>query len=235
MTERRYNETEVAEIFAQAAEAQVPAQRQLPRSEGMTLAQLQEIGREVGIPVEQLAQAAKALELKGRATSRSFFGLPIGVGVIVELGRKLTDEEWERIVVDLRETFDARGKQSREGSFRQWTNGNLQALLEPSGTGQRLRLRTVKGDARGLIVGGLSMLGFATVAGSTALVRGGVDDRGLIMALVTLATMGVGMLGGGAFRLPGWAKLRRRQMEEVAARSAVIASAPSSEGGALGE
>ncbi len=225
MTQRRFNEAEVAEIFARAAEAQVPGQRQLPPSEGMTLAEIQEIGRDVGIPAEQLAQAATAIDLRGRATSQSFIGLPIGVGVTVELPRKITDDEWERIVVDLRETFDARGRQSSEGSFRQWTNGNLQALLEPGASGHRLRLRTVKGDARGLIVGGLAMLGTgAAMAG--AVVMRSVDDLGLFMAIASLGAMGLGMLGSGALRLPGWARARRKQMEDVAARAAVLASLP---------
>jgi hypothetical protein len=226
MTDRRYSEAEVAAIFERATEAHVPSQRQLPPSEGMTLAQLQDIGREVGIAPESLAQAAQTMEIEGRATSRTFMGLPIGVGLSVDLGRKLTDDEWDRVVVDLRETFDAKGKQSREGSFRQWTNGNLQALLEPSGAGHRIRLRTMKGDARGLIVGGLAMFGFAASAAALALLRGGVDDRGLVMAIGTLAAMGIGMLASGAAPLPAWARLRGRQMEEVAARVAAVASVP---------
>jgi hypothetical protein len=225
MTDRRYSEAEVAAIFERATEAHVPSQRQLPSTEGMTLAQLQDIGREVGIAPELLAQAAQTMALEDRATSRTFMGLPIGVGLSVDLGRKLTDDEWDRVVVDLRETFDAKGKQSRDGSFRQWTNGNLQALLEPSGTGHRIRLRTVRGDARGMIIGGLIMFGFAASTATLALMRG-VDDRGLIMAIGTLAAMGIGMFGSGAFPLPAWARLRRRQMEEVAARVAVVASLP---------
>ena len=58
MTEPRYNEEEVAAIFERAAEAQQTARRHLPPGEGMTLADLQEIGREVGIPPELVAQAA---------------------------------------------------------------------------------------------------------------------------------------------------------------------------------
>ena len=226
MTERRFTEAEVAAIFAQAVEAPVPGQRQLPSSEGMTLAQLQEIGREVGILPEQLAQAAKSIELGGRASSRTFLGLPIGVGVSAELGRKLTDDEWERVVVDLRETFDARGKQSRDGSFRQWTNGNLQVLLEPSATGHRIRLRSVKGDARGLMLGGLAMFGFAGVAWTSAMFRGALGDLALLSPVLTLGTMGLGMLAAGGLRLRGWARLRRQQMEEIAARVAAIASVP---------
>ena len=227
MTERRFNEAEVAAIFERAAEAQQTSLHQLPSGEGMTLTDLQEIGREVGISREQLAEAAKAIELGGRRTSRSFLGLPVGVGVTIDLGRKLSDEEWERFVADLRETFDARGTLRSEGSLRHWANGNLQAHLEPSATGHRIRLRTVKGDARGLIIGGIGMLSFATVALVAAALRGVVGaDVGFMSSLAILATGGAGMFGIGALRLPGWARLRRRQMEEVAARIAVVASSP---------
>jgi len=222
MTDRRYNEAEVAAIFERAAEAQHASPQQLPSGEGMTLAQLQEIGREVGISPEQLVHAARAIDLGGRPAARHFMGLPIGVGLSVDLNRRLTDEEWERFVVDLRETFDARGTMKQDGSFRQWSNGNLQALLEPTATGDRIRLRTVKGDARGMMIGGLGMIGFAAVTGLIAVLRGSVDDPGMLMSLGTLATGGATMFAVGGLRLPGWARLRGRQMEEVTARVGAV-------------
>jgi len=224
MTERRFNDAEVAAIFERAAEAQHTSQPLIPLSKGMTLVQLQDIGREIGISPDELARAAKAVELQPQPASREFMGLPIGVGLTVDLDRKLTEEEWDRFVVDLRETFDAQGTVTHEGSFRQWSNGNLQALLEPTATGHRVRLRTVKGDARGLIIGGLCMFGFAALAFIAALFRGPLDDGGFIAAVGFLAVMGAGMFGMGAFRLPGWARLRRQQMAQVAERLAVEAS-----------
>jgi hypothetical protein len=228
MTERRFNEAEVAEIFKRAAEAQQSGQRQLPAGEGggggMTLTELQEIGREVGIAPELVVHAARAIDQVGRPTSRHFLGLPVGVGRTIDLDRKLSDEEWDRFVVDLRETFDARGTLRHEGSFRQWTNGNLQALLEPTATGHRIRLRTVKGDARSLMIGGLAMLGVGAAALIAAAVRVGGVDMGMLSSQGFMAIMGAGMFGLGALRLPGWARLRRRQMEEVAARVAAAAS-----------
>ena len=71
MTERRFNEAEVAAIFERAAEAQQAGLHHLPSGEGMTLTDLQEIGREVGISHEQLAHAAKAIELGDCARSIS--------------------------------------------------------------------------------------------------------------------------------------------------------------------
>lgn len=226
MTERRFNEAEVAAIFERAAEAQQISQHQLPSGEGMTLSDLQDIGREVGFSSEQLARAAKAIELSGRPTSRHFLGLPVGVGLTVDLARTLSAEEWEQFVADLRETFDARGIVKSEGSLRHWANGNLHAFLEPTATGHRVRLRTVKGDARGLLLAGLGTMGFAAVAMISSALRGVPVDAGFLSSLGLLATGGAGMFAFGAFRLPRWARLRRRQMEEVASRVAVVASSP---------
>jgi hypothetical protein len=224
MTERRFNEAEVAAILEKAAEAQHTGSRQLPSGEGMTLAELQAIGSEVGIDPRLVAEAANALDRVGRSTSRKFLGLPIGVGRTIDLDRKLSDDEWERLVVDLRETFDARGTIRNEGSFRQWTNGNLQALVEPTATGHRVRLRTVKGDAVGWITGGLGMVGVATVG---AVLSGVGGDVGVLSSFGFLGAMGVMMFSVGAFRLPGWARLRRRQMEEIAGRLTPVAESQS--------
>lgn len=230
MTKRRFNENEVAAIFERATEAQQTGHRQLPSGEGMTLAELQEIGREVGISPDLISQAAQVIEQGGQPTSRSFLGLPLAVGRTIEFDRRLSEEEWERLVVDLRETFDARGVVRHEGSLRSWSNGNLQALLEPTETGHRIRLRTVKGDARGMMIGGLGMFGAATAALVAAAVQGGLGDAGMVSGLGVLATMGAGMFGVSALRLPRWARIRRRQMEEVAGRLAIAAKSQPSDG-----
>lgn len=225
MDERRYTEDEVARIFERATEAQTEpqqtARRQLRSGEGMTLAALQEIGREVGIPAELVAQAARSLEAAGQPMRRSFFGFPIAVGRTIDLERRLTEEEWEHLVVDLRDTFDARGAVRIDGSFRQWTNGNLQALVEPTPTGQRVRLRTMKASARGLMMGGLALLGGAAATFIASIAGGGLADPGTVSSIGFMSVIGLGIFGAGALQLPGWARLRLRQMEGVAARLAL--------------
>lgn len=215
MTERRFNEEEVAAIFEKATEAQQTDRRQLPSGEGMTLGDLQDIGRQVGISPELIVQAAKSLDRAGRPTSRSFLGLTVGVGRTIELDRKLTDDEWERLVVDLRETFDARGTLRHDGSLRQWTNGNLHALLEPTAAGHRVRIRTVKGNALSSMIGGAAIIGIA--AATMIAVAFGINDANMA-SLGVLAAAGAGMFAFGALRLPSWARIRRRQMEEIAGR-----------------
>jgi hypothetical protein len=217
MSERRFNEQEVAEIIERAAESPGGALRQASASEGMTLAQLKEIGREVGIAPDAMERAARSIDLADRRTDRRLLGLPVGVGLTADLGRKLSDEEWQRLVVDLRETFDARGRVREEGSFRQWTNGNLQVLIEPTPGGNQVRMRTFKQDSQVFIGVGLGLLGLAAVA-FVAKVMAGVDSAQLLPRILPLAFIGAGMGVFGALRLPRWARERRAQMESVVAR-----------------
>src|SRR6266550_6396455 len=219
MADRRYNDKEIAAIFRAAAEEgpQSP-QREVARDEGLTLAELQSIGTEVGISSEAVAQAARAVDVRVGAASRTFLGLRIGVARTVNLNRRLTDEEWERLVVQLREVFNARGRTRSDGSLRQWTNGNLQVLLEPTATGHRLRFGTTHGAARGAIGVGFAFLGVtATIAVATALSGTFVSA---VPGMAFLFLSGAGFIASGALRLPRWARLRERQMEVLAAQVA---------------
>jgi hypothetical protein len=216
MSERRYSEDEVAEIFERATEAQkasLPATRPV---EGLTLRELQEVGRDVGLPAELVERAARSLDVMGLAHRRKLLGfIPVGVGRTVELPRPLTDAEWHRLVSDLRETFDARGKLSEHGPFKQWTNGNLQALLEPTPDGQRLRLRTLKGSAMSMMGTGAMMLGITGAIWVSMMLRGAPFDAD---AFPVLMLVGLGLMIGGLVPLPSWARTRQRQMEEIAER-----------------
>ncbi|HKJ03198.1 MAG TPA: hypothetical protein VJ997_12105, partial [Longimicrobiales bacterium] len=134
-SERRYSDDEVSEILDRATEAQLSRPPAGGGSAGLTLHQLQEIGREVGIPEGVITRAATSLDQPRpkAVANQTFLGQTIGVGRVVDLPRPLTDQEWNRLVVDLRETFNAKGRISGQGAFRQWSNSNLQALLEPTG------------------------------------------------------------------------------------------------------
>jgi hypothetical protein len=229
MAERQYDDAEVAAIFKRAAESEHSVLPAPGEGKGLTLAALQDIGREVGIPPEAIATAARSLEQGGRPASRFFLGLTIGVGRTVDFDRPLSDAEWERLVADLRETFDARGTVRYDGPFRQWTNGNLQALLEPTPTGHRLRLQTVKGDTRALMSLGLTVLGGAAAMAIVLGLAGNLGHAGSATGIGVIALMGLGMFTAGAARLPGWARLRKTQIEQVIARLTAAKTLPRDE------
>lgn len=218
--ERRYSDEEVAQILDEATHAQRERGATPGGAAGMSLAELEEIAGEVGIPVEHVRTAAAKLDTGGAAASaeRSVLGTTIGVGHTVKLTRLPTDAEWGELVADLRITFDARGRVREEGPLRQWTNGNLQALLEPTSDGAQLRLRTLKSDGAVSVALGWSMIAAAIAFFVVQVVSGILGDPGTIeMLLLLLAGGGVGTAVNRA-RLEGWAETRRDQMEAVADR-----------------
>lgn len=221
---RTYREEEVAEIFEEAARPK-PTSTALSRAEGFTLAELQSIGGEAGLAPERIAEAAAAVELRRGAVRRKNLGMPVSVGQTVDLPRAPTDREWEMIVADLRETFGARGREQSQGDVRMWANGNLQAYVEPTPTGYRLRLKTTKGDAVGLNqMGGIGLV-MALVWLMLFLFGSGFSETFFIP--IMMFAMGSGALAYNALRLPGWALERAEQMEVVAARTrALLGAAP---------
>ena len=218
MGERHYSDEEVAAIFERAAETEHGGLPAFSEGKGLTLAALQEIGREVGISPESITLAARSLDQAGRPASRKFMGLPIGVGQTVEFDRPISDPEWESLVADLRTTFEARGVVRYDGPFRQWTNGNLQALLEPTPTGHRLRLQTVKADARAMMTGGVIVLGGAAATLIAVAAAGSLGNSGSLAGAGFMALAGAGMFAAGALRVPGWARRRKAQIEAIIAR-----------------
>jgi hypothetical protein len=223
MPERRYTDEEVATIFREAAEGQRSGALQRTEGDGLTLAELQSIGREVGLAPDIVTRAALAIDLRPHASSQTFLALPVGVERTIALGRTLTDAEWEHLVGELRTTFRAKGTIATSGAFREWTNGNLHAMLEPTAAGHRLRLSTIKGSARGAMFAGLALLGSAAAVWSSALLAGNLAPALPGVALLTLG--GLGLVAGTALQLRGWSRLRGRQMDAIAMRVAHSAGA----------
>lgn len=219
--ERRYADEEVAEIIEAAATARGPGGRALPRQDGLSLAELQAIGAEVGIAPEHIAHAAAALDVRGAAAPRrTTLGMPVSVGRTVELPRAPTDREWETLVAELRQTFGAHGKDRSSGGLRAWTNGNLRAYVEPTDEGHRLRLGTTKGDGEAAIRMGMGGLLGGLLLLALFMLRADSGEGAATAMLVML--MGVVLLAGNALRLPRWAAEREEQMEYIATRARTL-------------
>lgn len=218
MTDRRYSDDEVAEIFERATQVRTSTPRQLPSAEGLSLAELQSIGREAGIAPELVAEAARTLDQPTPPKVPRVLGFPLAVTHTVELGRKLSDHEWELFVVQLRETFEARGKLATEGSFRHWTNGNLQVLVEPSAGGDRVRFKTLNGTSRSYAYVGILMMAMSAVTVGATFLSGAVDSWSALSGIGGMGLLGAGFFVAGVARLPSWARRRREQMQRLGAK-----------------
>jgi hypothetical protein len=215
--QKRYSEQEMAEILERATAEEPASGAVSPSGGGLTLPQLQEIGGEVGISPARIADAARAVgSREGAGLQKRYLGTPRSVSRVVPLARPLTDDEWNRLVVDLRETFDAIGTVKVHGPLRSWNNGNLQVHVEPDGDGYRVRMKTTKGSTGPLtgVAASLAVMGMLlmmTTAGA------GAGSWGFVMPAAFI-TAGLGQLGYIRAMLPGWARERAAQMEGLAER-----------------
>jgi hypothetical protein len=218
MTERRYNDAEVQKILEAGAKLSTPQSR--GAEQGLTLSEIQDIAREVGLSPDAIHQAAAALETREIAAPRQSLGMPIEVGKSVRLPTAPTDAEWERIVVEIRAAFSTHGRVSSSGSLREWRNGNLHVCVEPVADGYRLRMGTLKSDAAGLnAVGAVGVVGAVAFFMST--MHGGAPDT-TIFGTALLGGTGLAAFLGNAIRLPRWADRRGKQMDQIAARALEI-------------
>jgi len=218
-SDRRYDEEEIAAIFKAAAERQEEAKSNRSKGDGLTLDELQQIGKEAGITPEMIADAASSLERVPEVQTQStLLGLPTSVGRTVQLEGHLSDDGWSVLVAQMRSQFRAHGKTENLGRLRSWRNGNLQISIEPGAKGDILRMRTVKGDAMARLFGTLAGIIAVVALAVNILSAGGSVDFRQVMIL-TLIVAGLGVFSAPVLRLRSWARERGEQMEQLARRA----------------
>ena len=224
--ERKYQDHEIRQILELAIGQEDGPAQSLPAVDGLTLLQLQEVGREVGLLPDRITQAVAAFEGRGESVPRgTTLGLPTSVARVVPLPRSPSDREWELLVAELRTTFGGKGKVTSQGGLREWSHGTLHALLEPTETGHRLRLIDSNPAVGGIVVGGL-VLAFALMIGMALLSKDGPGVRFAIPAF--LALLGGSLAAGSAISLPRWAREQERRMEHISRRAASLLGLPAS-------
>lgn len=228
-TERRYQDHEVRKIIDLAIGQDDAPTPSLPSGDGLTLGQLQDVGREVGLSPSRIAQAVATFEGQGALLPRTrALGLPTSVGSVVSLPRAPTEREWERLVAELRTTFGTKGEVTTHGSLREWSYGSLHAFVEPTETGYRLRLADSLAGALGLstLFGGFFLV-FGLLVTVILLSR---DDAGLKYLVGLFMSAG----GGGAMALtalsaPGWARTQEQRMEHISRFAAELLAEPAAD------
>lgn len=221
--ERRYGEGEVDEIFALAADESADLAAGLGGDDGLTLAELQEIGEEAGLSPERVAAAAASID-----AALAVPAVPDAAGhTEIELPRAPTDEEWELLVGELRTTFGAPGQVVSRGDAREWRDGDLHVFVEPSAAGSRLRMidQHSPNAAAGLFGWGV------LIVGAVLLVTGGLDAATFgatweLLLPLLLVVAGGGSLAGVAWQDRRRTALRDRQMARIAARARELTEAP---------
>jgi len=224
--ERRYQDDEIRQILDLAIGQEDSPAPALPPVDGLTLLQLQEVGREVGLPPDRITQAVALFEARAESVPRgTTLGLPTSIGRVVPLPRSPSDREWELLIAELRTTFGGKGEVTSHGGLREWTLGTLHAFIEPTETGHRLRLTDSSAAVGGIVVGG-SLLAFAAMIFVVLL---GMDDPGYRFVVPAFfALIGGGFVAGSTMLLPRWAREQERRMEQISKHAVSLLAVPGS-------
>ncbi|MBC8087354.1 MAG: hypothetical protein H7Z40_08800 [Phycisphaerae bacterium] len=211
--DRKYDDDEIRQILELALDREDHPAVSLPPADGLTLVQLQDVGREVGLPAARIAQAVVAFEGRGAPVPRgTTLGLPTSLGRIIPLSRNLSEREWELLVAELRTTFGGKGEVSSQGGLREWSYGNLHAFTEPTESGYRLRLTDANGAVVGIVFGGF-VLSFALFILMTLLYKDAPKFAFAFPAFLSL--IGGGLVAGSIISLPKWARIQDKRMEHI--------------------
>lgn len=223
---RKYRDHEVREIFALASTGDDGNRPSVQAQEGLTLSELQDVGREAGLEPERIAHAALVLSARQEVLPRgTTLGMPTSVGRIVELPDAPSQQEWELLVAEIAHTFGGVGEVTAQGNLRQWSNGEVHAFLEPTEAGYRLRMTTDNSSASEVnALGGIG-LAFGMFLLVILFFAGKLDVAFALPAVFGL--LGAGALASNVVRLPKWADKREHQMEYIANRAkALVGSIP---------
>lgn len=222
--ERRYQDHEIRQILDLAIDQEDRTAQALPAADGLTLRELQEVGREVGLPPERITQAAAAFEGRGEAVPRgTTLGLPTSVGMVVPLPRNPSERDWELLVAELRTTFGGKGEITTQGGLREWTHGSLHAFVEPTETGHRLRLTDSSLAVGGIAFGGL-LLAMAVLIFGVLLGQDAPAFKLAVPAFFSL--LGGGLVAGSVISLPRWARRQEKSMEQIARHAGSLLALP---------
>jgi hypothetical protein len=229
--DRRYSEAELHAIFERAAKRQEEAQRAEAASRGaLTLAELQEIGAASGIDPAHVAAAAAELSVPPRDDVHTFLGAPTEVERTRVIPSDVSDEEWARIVAEVRRTFDDDGSIGQIGQMREWTA--VKRTSNNAGTAMRLTLEPAEGGGtratlRQSARETAKTIGIVTaVHGAMALLflaLGFAADPELFVAAVLMGGVALALVGGVRGWLGYWGPKQEDRFDGVLDRIELIA------------
>lgn len=222
---RLLSEKEVSRVLKRATELQEA--EGLAETTGLSVEELQQIAAEVGIDPRHLAVALAELEQGG---DKRFHWL--GASPSVDLERvvegEVSEEQWEAMVVEIRQAFDLVGGAGRVGRSFEWTHDSkdkeAQVTVTPHEGQTTIRIRVRFSDVAGQL-----FFWFLTAAAATGgFIAGGLDLEGFGVVFAIISTLFVAFLGS-RFIFKGIAKKKEQNARQLLTRLEQIVAEPAKE------
>ena len=170
--ERQYSDDELRRILEDATRSELQPKEVARQQEGLTLAEIREIAREVGIDpgaVDRAAASLLATESIDAAPSSRVFSRVRHEETMIP--RPLTDSEMRLVAMQAERVLGRRGSLYSAGDFVEWRDGRNRLYVGIVRGEQRTRVRVIADQSSELFagsaaIGGLGLMLVPTVAGS---------------------------------------------------------------------
>ncbi|MEZ4702294.1 MAG: hypothetical protein R2834_18310 [Rhodothermales bacterium] len=188
--ERLYTEKEISAILKRSGE--MHAEKGAAETQGLTLAELQQIAAEVGISADDVASAAAELERSGIETGGfSWPGFPTTLEIERVVQGEITEEEWPEIASAISDAFGVVGSSGQVGRMMEWTYtgrkmSQLQVSLTPRDGQTKIRIRG-NYRRRALVALGPLMLGLS-LQGAIIAMGSGLTWPAMASVFIAVAT-----------------------------------------------
>lgn len=199
---RTYTEREVSDIIERAVERQQAADEG-DVSPGLTLDEIERLGREAGIDPAHLRAAAEEVDAAGRTLTRQRSQTRTQVVVERWIDAPLTSAGWEDVVALLRERFgphagamlasDAGESVQQIGETYEWSHTSVLGVrtrvsVSPRGGRTRLRMTQLVGlsspTVEGIAYGAVIALVMGLVVGGVGAAMAGLTDVAIVLVVV---------------------------------------------------
>jgi hypothetical protein len=143
---QRFNRDEVSKILKRAVELEHD-RNSIDDSDGLTLQELQQVSKEVGIDPKYIQQALRELQTPTKSLTSDILGGPFKHHILETAPGILTEEEWEEIVSEIRRIHGGIGKTTKLGNTFEWEQrkqevGYIQISLSPKKDHTKIQLNS---------------------------------------------------------------------------------------------
>jgi hypothetical protein len=188
MADRRYDEQQIGAILQRAGEIQAGLTPETD-SQGVTLHDLQKVASEVGIEPHIVERAARELDTKP-ATARLLDSKTSRM-LDQTIEGSISEDQWDDVVMSLRQLASHTGTSSVHGTTREWTSGgdvsSITFTAQSRNDRTRFRLLADTSAASFLFTFLGSVLGFLLTIGTFAVMKKGGQEASVIA--ITVAAM----------------------------------------------
>ena len=206
---QRFTRDEISKILKRAVELEHD-RNNIDDSDGLTLQELQQVSKEVGIDPKYIQQALRELQTPAKSLTSNILGGPFKYHIIETAPGILTEEEWEEFVSEIRRIHGGIGKTSKLGNTFEWEQrkqevGYIQVYLSPKKDHTSIHLNANYRYYASMIYA------FTGVFGTILLIKlfGSMGLTGISQAIASILGA-TGILTATRFYISSWMNKKRK-------------------------